>query len=191
MITLHLSEGITCLHNHCINLMQLVCTTKVNLAYLYSSHLYRSPQHTFQFTEAQQDASKAQLLAESIATASPQCIRQTFLSCLGRGVWERDYVEGEISHFSNYMSKQHTYNTHQLRDQLELLYFNARSIVPKLDELLTLVQCEHPDVICIVESWLNSDILDSEICIPRYKVFRKDRNRHSDEVLLMLSQTAV
>ena len=26
-IMLHLSEGITCLHNHCINLMQLVCTT--------------------------------------------------------------------------------------------------------------------------------------------------------------------
>ena len=31
-ITLHLSEGITCLHNQCINLMQLVCTAKVNLS---------------------------------------------------------------------------------------------------------------------------------------------------------------
>jgi len=31
-ITLHLSDEITCLHNQCINLMQLVCTTKVNLS---------------------------------------------------------------------------------------------------------------------------------------------------------------
>ena len=90
-------------------------------------------------------------------------------------------MEGESSHSSNYMSKQHTSNTHQPHDQLELLYFNAHSIVPKLDELLTLVQCEHP---CIVESWLNSDNLDSEICIPREKVFRKDGNRHGGRVLV-------
>ena len=48
----------------------------------------------------------------------------------------------------------------------------------------SLVQCEHPDVICIVESWLNSDILDSEISIPGYQVFRKDRNRHGGGVLV-------
>ena len=32
IITLHLSEGITYLHNQFINLVQLVCTTKVNLS---------------------------------------------------------------------------------------------------------------------------------------------------------------
>ena len=87
-------------------------------------------------------------------------------------------VEGESSHSSNSSSTQHTSNPHQPCSQLKLFYFNARSIVLKLDELLTLVQCEHPDVICIVESWLKSDILDSEISIPGYQVFRKDRNRH-------------
>ena len=80
---------------------------------------------------------------------------------------------------------QHTSNTHQPCSQLKLFYFNTRSIVPKLDELLTLVQCEHPDVICIVESWLNSDNLDSEISIsPGYQVFPKDRNRHGGGVLV-------
>ena len=93
-------------------------------------------------------------------------------------------MEGESSHSSNSSSTQHTSNPHQSCPQLKLFYFNARSIVPKLDELLTLVQCEHPDVICIVESWLNSDILDSEISIPGYQVFRKDRNRHGGGVLV-------
>ena len=82
-------------------------------------------------------------------------------------------MEGESSHSSNSSSTQHTSNPNQSCPQLKLFYFNARSIVPKLDELLTLVQCEHPDVICIVESWLNSDILDSEISIPGYQVFAK------------------
>ena len=93
-------------------------------------------------------------------------------------------VEGESSHSSNSSSTQHTSNPHQPCSQLKLFYFNARSIVLKLDELLTLVQCEHPDVICIVESWLKSDILDSEISIPGYQVFRKDRNRHGGRVLV-------
>ena len=90
----------------------------------------------------------------------------------------------ESSHSSNSTSTQHTFNTHQPCVQLKLFNFNARNSVPKLDELLTLVQCEHPDVICIVESWLNSDILDSEISIPGYQVFRRDRNRHGGGVLV-------
>ena len=44
--------------------------------YLYSSYLYRPPQHTLQFTEAQQDTSKAQLQQnpqQQLAHGMTQC----------------------------------------------------------------------------------------------------------------------
>ena len=42
---------------------------------------------------------------------------------------------------------------------LNILYFNARSIYPKLDELCALCVVERPDIICITESWLHEEIL--------------------------------
>ena len=47
------------------------------------------------------------------------------------------------------------------------MYFNARSVVPKFDELCLLVELHNPDIISIVESWLCADIPDDEICIRR------------------------
>ena len=65
---------------------------------------------------------------------------------------------------------------------LKIFYFNAHSLLPKLDELRLLTICHSPDVICIVESWLAPDILDSELTLPGYTVFRLDRNRHGGGV---------
>ena len=44
-----------------------------------------------------------------------------------------------------------------------------------------------PDCICIVESWLSCDILDSELCIDGYNIVRLDRNRHGGGVLLFIN----
>jgi hypothetical protein len=67
-----------------------------------------------------------------------------------------------------------------------ILYFNARSVLPKLDELVTLVDIHTPDIICIVESWLDKDITDSEIAIPDYVPLRLDRDRHGGGVLIYM-----
>ena len=40
-----------------------------------------------------------------------------------------------------------------------------------------------PDIVCIVESWLCSDIDDVELSI---NVFRLDRNRHGGGILLFV-----
>ena len=40
-------------------------------------------------------------------------------------------------------------------NSLSILYFNARSIYPKIDELRSIVVYSSPCVICIVESWLS------------------------------------
>ena len=68
------------------------------------------------------------------------------------------------------------------------MYYNARSVLPKIDELLLSVDIQRPDVICITESWLCSDIQNSEIAIPGYQSLRLDRNRHGDGILMYVSE---
>jgi len=88
-------------------------------------------------------------------------------------------VEGVSSHSCNFQSKSNS--------NLKILYFNARSLLPKFDELLLLTDFHRPDVICITESWLCLDILDSEISIPGFQTMRLDRNRHGGGVLMYVS----
>ena len=74
---------------------------------------------------------------------------------------------------------------------MSIVYFNARSLIPKLDELCAIVEAHNPDVVSIVESWLCADIPDIEISIPGYHAFRKDRHRHGGGVLLYIKDTFV
>ena len=71
-------------------------------------------------------------------------------------------------------------------DHFYVMYFNARSLLPKLDFLRALCVIHSPDCICIVESWLNSDILNNELYIDGYTVVRLDRNRHGGGVLFFI-----
>ena len=61
------------------------------------------------------------------------------------------YMEGVSSH--------HTPGQPSPSD-LSILYFNARSILPKLDDLRIEVAAQNPSIVCIVETWLSEDILD-------------------------------
>ena len=82
-------------------------------------------------------------------------------------------MEGVSSHSSNFQSKS--------KSNSKIMYFNARNLSPKLDELLFLTDSHCPDVICITESWLCFDLLDSVI---HYQTMRLDRNRHGGGVLM-------
>ena len=69
---------------------------------------------------------------------------------------------------------------------LNILYFNARSLLPKVDELRALVEQKSPHIICIVESWLSESIEDNEISIGDYQIHRLDRNRHGGGILMYM-----
>jgi len=58
-----------------------------------------------------------------------------------------------------------------------VLYTNVRSLTigTKRDELQVLIKTENVDIVGITETWGKIDILDSEIEIPGFKLFRKDR----------------
>ena len=52
---------------------------------------------------------------------------------------------------------------------------NARSLLPKIDELTLFLSCRQPSVVAVTESWLNSDIEDGLVSINGYNIFRKNR----------------
>ena len=56
-----------------------------------------------------------------------------------------------------------------------LLYTNVRSIVGKLGELSYVAQRDKPDVIILTETWLHDDIMDAEVALAGYALFRCNR----------------
>ena len=68
-------------------------------------------------------------------------------------------------------------------NELSILYYNARSILSKLDNLTAICCASNPDIVCIVESWLSGDISDDEIALSGYSIVRLDRNWHGGGIL--------
>src|SRR5438876_1181236 len=64
---------------------------------------------------------------------------------------------------------------------LKILYFNARSIKMKMEELKVMIEEKKPDIIAIVESWQNEDMADSEINLKHFDMIRIDRNNESKQ----------
>lgn len=53
---------------------------------------------------------------------------------------------------------------------------NARSLLPKIDELRLIADIKQPSVICITETWLNHTVESSLLHIPKYQLYRTDRS---------------
>lgn len=71
------------------------------------------------------------------------------------------------------------------RRGLKCCHINICSLLPKIDELRNLLDT-HDDIhiLTIGETHLSSEITDSEIAIPNYMTFRKDRNRAGGGVVV-------
>lgn len=60
--------------------------------------------------------------------------------------------------------------------RLNIFYQNVRGLRTKSLDLYNNILLHDYDIILITESWLQSDILDGEICDNRYEILRCDRN---------------
>ena len=69
-------------------------------------------------------------------------------------------------------------------DSLKILYYSTRSLITKIDELRILHDVHRPKVVCIVETWFDENITDTELTVNNYQVIRLDRNRHGGGVLM-------
>ncbi len=63
-----------------------------------------------------------------------------------------------------------------MQGHISVMYTNAKSLIPKRDELLAYTATEQPDVIAITETWVNSNHLMAESSIVCYESFHKNRD---------------
>ena len=68
--------------------------------------------------------------------------------------------------------------------KINLLHFNARSLLPKLDNLKLECIEFNPHIVCISETWLDSTITDNELTIDNYNPVRLDRSRHGGGIAI-------
>lgn len=70
------------------------------------------------------------------------------------------------------------------------LHQNIRSLRHKVDELRLLVSA-YPNlhVIALTETWVSSDIGDSDFAIDAFRVFRKKRNGNGGDVAIYVKDT--
>ena len=62
--------------------------------------------------------------------------------------------------------------------EISCLLLNARSLVNKRYEFKVMLMHREPKVVAVTETFLNDEILCSEIVTDSYNTFRRDRNRH-------------
>ena len=55
------------------------------------------------------------------------------------------------------------------------IFWNSRSLYPKLEEIDRIIDDGNPDIIGITESWLNTSTTDNRISFDGYNLFRLDR----------------
>ena len=73
-----------------------------------------------------------------------------------------------------------------------IYYSNCRSLLPKLDELRHLCSGpDHPCIIALCETWLDSTIMDCELTLPNYCLFRRDRSRHGGGVAMYIHHSVL
>ena len=58
---------------------------------------------------------------------------------------------------------------------LRISHLNVRSIIHKMDSIRLMLKNKPFDIFSVSETWLNSDILDSELAIDGYSFIRQDR----------------
>ena len=69
---------------------------------------------------------------------------------------------------------------------LSCLCLNARSILPKRHDLFALIFSFNVDIVAVIETFLDSSILDAEVCPKNYVIFCKDRTRHGGGVFIIV-----
>ena len=68
---------------------------------------------------------------------------------------------------------------------------NARGIVSKQLDLMAYLSVHHLDILCVTESFLDFEVLDSEVCPAGFVIFRRDRDRHGGGVVALVRDNLV
>lgn len=81
--------------------------------------------------------------------------------------------------------------TSKRRPSCSVLYFNARSLKNKVDELSIRCKRHNPDVVFIAETWFDPSLPDSFLEIDNYVILRCDRDTNGGGVALYLRNSLI
>ena len=70
---------------------------------------------------------------------------------------------------------------------LRVFHLNIRSLRNKMDELQLFCDANKPHVLSLNETWLDDSFSDSELCLPGYQLFRKDRDCHGGGIAVYVA----
>lgn len=70
---------------------------------------------------------------------------------------------------------------------LKIIHLNIRSLTPKMDLLRMWVEHHKPNVITLSETWLTNNILNNEIKLTNYVLYRADRGTRCGGVVTYVS----
>ena len=69
-----------------------------------------------------------------------------------------------------------------------LCHLNIQSLMSKRDELkLTLTNAQRPVILGLSETWLDSSVMDAEVSVPCYAMYRRDRGSRGGGVLVCVT----
>ena len=69
-----------------------------------------------------------------------------------------------------------------------LCHLNIQSLMSKRDELkLTLTNAQRPVILGLSETWLDSSVMDAEVSVPCYAMYRRDRGSRGGGVLVYVT----
>lgn len=74
------------------------------------------------------------------------------------------------------------------RKNLGYLHINARSLLPKMDQLKLWVNSSNPDVLVITETWLKMSIPYPDLFLPGYNLFIQDRSSKGGGVAIFTKE---
>lgn len=78
------------------------------------------------------------------------------------------------------------------RDNVSVLFTNIRSVVPKKEDLCSIIDSSSADIVVLTETWLTSKIRNSEIfpCKKHFNIYRQDRrSRAGGGVLIAVADS--
>ncbi|CAB1352462.1 unnamed protein product, partial [Coregonus sp. 'balchen'] len=68
------------------------------------------------------------------------------------------------------------------------LHVNTRSVLPKIDQLKVWVHSSNPDVLVITETWLRKSVLNTDVNLSGYNLFRQDRSSKGGGVAIFTKE---
>lgn len=77
-------------------------------------------------------------------------------------------------------------NIPNIKFNLSGYYQSVRSLNNKLNNLICNIQCEKYDFLMLTETWLKSEVLNSELGFHNYNMFRCDRSNLTSNIVVVV-----